>query len=69
MSEANKTGAIRTIANVRNRLRDMLNGDNSVDIPTLMCMLNDSLEVLGMPRLKLSSEEMRSRFYVEDESV
>lgn len=56
---------IRSLENLRNRLRDMVNGDDTVDIGTLLYQLNEDVGSLGGEKVKLGSGEIMSRFFVE----
>ena len=61
------SNAVRNIESLRDRLRDMVNGDEYVDIGTLLYMLNEVLPDIGGKRIELTREEIRTRFYKERE--
>lgn len=57
---------IARLENLRNRLRDLLDGDTNVDLGTLLYVLNDDIGVLGGTKVQLRPEEIHSRFFRED---
>ena len=58
---------IASLEHLRDRLRDMINGDSSVDIGSLLYSLNDDIGRLGGNKVKLEPREIRPRFFVETE--
>jgi hypothetical protein len=56
---------LRSLEYLRNRLRDMVNGDTSVDIGVLLQGLNTDIGMLGGSKVELRSHEIRSRFFSE----
>lgn len=59
--------AVQQIENVRNRLRDMVRGDEYVDIGTLLYSLNEFLPDIGGKSIELVPSDIRSRFFLEVE--
>ncbi len=57
----------KTIEYVRNRLRDMVNGDESVDISSLLFLLNSHLPSIGGKKIELLPHECKPSFYTKTE--
>jgi hypothetical protein len=58
---------INHLENLRNRLLDLVNGDENVDIGTLLYLLNLDIGELGGNKIELKPHEIRSRFFSEKE--
>lgn len=58
---------LKSLAYLRDRLVDMINGDENVDVGTLTYELNRTIEKLGGEKLALSRDEIRPRFFREQE--
>lgn len=58
---------ISTIEYVRNRLRHMVNGDESVDISALLFLLNSQLPSIGGTKVELSPHESKPSFFTRIE--
>ena len=56
---------IQNLENLRNRLRDMVNGDPYVDMGTLLYVLNENIAELGGNKIELRPDEIRPRFFEE----
>ena len=56
---------IHHLETLRDRLRDLVNGDEHVDIGTLLYLLNQDIGELGGEKVVLRSDEIHSMFFIE----
>jgi len=54
---------------IRDRLRDLINGETTVDVGTLLYGLNNNIGRLGGKKVDLTRDEIRSRFYTEIDPI
>lgn len=59
--------SVSSIEYVRNRLRDMVNGDESVDISSLLWLLNAKLPSIGGKEIELLPHECKPSFFTRIE--
>lgn len=59
--------SVNTIEYVRNRLRHMVNGDETVDISALLFLLNAQLPSIGGKKVDLLPHECKPSFYTKIE--
>jgi len=58
---------LKSLEHLRDRLLDMVRGDEFVDIGTLTYELNRTIEKLGGEKVKLTRDELMPRFFTEKE--